>query len=82
MVDCINAKGFKIKLSFETQQSKNGRDFRLSGVSKKTTLPAKWINKDYKFHWVYNFIYLDKIGGFFEIEIDYSDNFVSLTTRS
>jgi len=68
-----------INLNFETQISKLGRPFRLSGVKKNLQLPEKWVDKVLKNHWIYSFIYLDEQGGFFEIEIDYNDKFLKLT---
>jgi hypothetical protein len=71
-------KDLSIKLNFETQISKLGRPFRQSGLRKNSQLPSKWIDKVEKWHWVYSFIYLDERGGFFEVEIDYSDKFLNL----
>jgi len=68
-----------IELNFETQISKLGRPFRLSGTKKKLQLPEKWIGKDLKNHWIHSFKYLDERSGFFEVEIDYNDKFISLT---
>jgi hypothetical protein len=74
----INSETY-IFLNFETQTSKLGRPFRLSGIRKNLQLPPKWVNKIEKHHWIYSFIYLDERGGFFEIEVDYADNFLKLT---
>jgi hypothetical protein len=68
----------RIFLNFETQTSKLGRPFRQSGLRKKNQLPSKWIDKVEKWHWVYSFKYLDERGGFFEVEIDYNNKFLSL----
>ena len=68
-----------IFLNFETQMSKLGRPFRLSGTRKNLQLPEKWVDKVLKNHWIYSFIYLDEKGGFFEIEVDYNDKFLKLT---
>jgi hypothetical protein len=70
-----------IFLNFETQISKLGREFRLSGTRKNLQLPEKWIDKVLKNHWIYSFIYLDERGGFFEIEVDYNDKFLKLTKQ-
>ena len=78
-LESITIQKTKIYLSFETQISKNGRPFRLSGTSKVLTKPSKWIDMVEKWHWIHSFIYLDKQGGFFEIELDYNGNFVSLS---
>jgi hypothetical protein len=74
----INSETY-IFLNFETQISKLGRPFRLSGTKKNLQLPEKWIDKDLKNHWIHSFKYLDEKGGFFEVEIDYNDKFISLT---
>lgn len=71
-------KNLSIKISLDTQTSTLGRPFRLSGVRKNAQLPEKWIDRVSKNHWVYSFIYLDAIGGFFEIETNYYDGFVRL----
>lgn len=68
-----------IGIYFETQISKLGRPYRLSGIRKNLQLPSKWIDKTEKYHWIYSFIYLDDQGGIFEIEIDYNNKFVKLT---
>ena len=78
MVDYIQVKETKIFLNLDPQISKVGRPFRLSGVSKISTIPQKFINNSYKNHWIYLFRYLDEEDGFFEIEIDYNDKFVRL----
>ena len=81
-MDYIKIKETKIYLNFETQISKLGRPFRLSGTRKNLQLPEKWIDKVLKNHWIHSFIYLDEQGGFFEVEIDYNDNFVSLNKKT
>jgi hypothetical protein len=74
----ISIKETKILLHFETQISNTGRPFRLSGMRKNLQVPEKWVNKEAKNHWVYEFKYLDEQGGYFSIEIDYNDNFYKL----
>ena len=71
-------KDLSIKLNFETQISNLSRPFRQSGLRKNSKLPSKLIDKVEKWYWIYSFKYLDEKGGFFEIEIDYNDKFVSL----
>jgi len=68
-----------IYLNFETQISKLGRPFRLSGTRINLQLPEKWINNVIKNHWIHTFRYLDEQDGFFEIEVDYQNNFLKLT---
>lgn len=68
-----------VEINSNTQISKLGRPFRYSGLRKNLQLQSKWINKIEKWHWIYSFIYLDEQEGFFDVEIDYNDNFVSLT---
>ena len=65
-----------ININFETQIGTIGRPFRLSGVRKRTDIPCKWINRIECYHWIYSFRYLDDQDGFFEIEIDYNNNYV------
>jgi hypothetical protein len=74
----INSETY-IFLNFEIQISKLGREFRLSGTRKNLQITPKWIDKVEKYHWIHSFKYLDEKGGFFEIEIDYFDNFLKLT---
>lgn len=68
----------RVFLNFETQISKLGREFRQSGLRKNSQLPAKWIDRVEKWHWIYSFIYLDEVGGFFEVEIDYDNKFLNM----
>jgi len=78
----ISVQGFKIDVNhFNTQTSKNGRPFRLSGVSLVTTKPQVWIDeiKAYRHGTVYSFRYLDK-DEFFAFEFDARDKFVSKVT--
>ena len=58
--------------------SPKGRPFRFSGVQKNGQLPSKWINNTEHWHWIYTFIFLDNISGFFYVEIDYYNKFVYL----
>jgi len=69
----------RIFLNFETQISKLGRPFRLSGTKHNLNLPGKWINKELIHHTIHSFIYLDEQAGFFEVEIGYNNEFISLT---
>ena len=59
--------------TLQTQHDKNNRPFRLSGTRKNLQIPAKWIDKVLKYHWIISFIYLDEQGGIFEINLDYFD---------
>lgn len=54
-----------------------GKEFKLSAVIKDTQKPMKWINNTEKWHWLFRFKYLDG-SGFFNIEIDYYDNFLKI----
>ena len=74
----LTVKEIKIFLNFETQISNTGRTFRWSGMRKNLQVPEKWVNKETKNHWIYEFKYLDEQGGYFSIEIDYNDNFYKL----
>lgn len=80
-MESILIKQTRINLNFETQISKNGRPFRLSGTRKNLQQPVKWIDRVECWHWVHEFIYLDEQGGFFDVEIDYNDKFVNMTKR-
>ncbi len=66
----------KLNLNFETQTSPSGRPIRLSAISKNLQVPAKWIDKVLKYHWIYTFRYLDKQDGFVSFEFDYLDKFL------
>ena len=64
-------------LNFENQvYEKEKRPIRLSGISKNLQVPAKWIDKVLKYHWIYTFRYLDKQDGFVSFEFDYNDKFL------
>ena len=65
-----------LNLNFETQVSPSGRPIRLSAISKNLQVPAKWVDKVLKYHWIYTFRYLDKQDGFVSFEFDYLDNFL------
>jgi hypothetical protein len=67
-----------IYLNFETQISKLGRPFRLSGTRMNLQIPPKWIDKIEKHHWIHTFRYLDEKDGFFEIYVDYYGTFLNL----
>jgi hypothetical protein len=60
----------RINLNFETQISKNGRPFRLSGISIVSDKPAIWIEKRLTHGTIYHFRYLDKQDEFFAFEFD------------
>jgi hypothetical protein len=62
----ISVQGFKINLNFEPQISKNGRPFRLSGISLVTTKPAIWIDNNLRHGTIYSFRYVgtDEFFGF------------------
>jgi len=83
MVNKIDIQGFKIDINhFNPQTSKNGRPFRLSGVSLVLTKPQVWIDdiKAYRHSTVYSFRYLDVDSEFFAFEFDAKDKFVSKVT--
>ena len=71
----ISVQGFKINLNFDTQTSKSGRLFRLSGISLVTTKPSVWINKMLTHGTVYTFRYIGT-DEFFAFEFDQYGNFV------
>ena len=73
----ISVQGFKIDINhFDTQISKSGRPFRLSGVGHVLTKPAVWVNKMLMHGTYYHFRYLDK-DEFFAFEFDPYNNFIS-----
>jgi len=61
-----------INIYFETQISKLGRPYRLSGTKKNLQLPSKWIDRTEKWHWIISYKYLDA-DEYFEINLDYFD---------
>lgn len=67
----LNIKGTIINLNFETQISKLGRPFRLSGMRLCTDEPSIWINKQLTHKTIYDFKFLDKEGGFISFQMDY-----------
>jgi hypothetical protein len=77
-MNTLSVQGFKIDINhFDTQISKNGRPFRLSGVSHVLTKPAVWVNKMLLHGTIYSFRYLDEQDGFFAFEFDPFNNFIS-----
>ena len=81
-MNAIFVQNHKINLNFETQISKNGRPFRLSGISLVTTKPAVWVKelKAYRHGTIYTFKYLDSYDDFFGFEFDAKGNLVCKTT--
>lgn len=77
MEQTLNIKGFKLNLNFEPQLTPQGKEVRLSGISKNLKLPEKWVNKELKHHWIYTFRYIgtDK---FISFEFDYNGNFFNV----
>lgn len=71
MESTLNIKGTIIKLNFETQISKVGRPFRWSGMRLCVDEPPIWINKQLTHKTVYDFKYLDEVGGFVSFKMDY-----------
>ena len=67
-----------LNLNFETQISPSNRPMRLSGTSKNLQVPEKWIDKTFKNHWLYHFIFLDEKAGIITFEFDYNNNFVGI----
>jgi hypothetical protein len=72
----IMVQRFKINLNFETQISKQGRPFRLSGIVNVTTKPQVYYNGMYRHNTIYTFRYLDK-EEFFSFEFDYKNEFIN-----
>lgn len=69
-------KDHKILLNTtETQISKSGREFRLSGLHKKGQVPDKWIDGGYRNHWVHSYIFLDN-QQIIKFEFDYFEKYV------
>jgi hypothetical protein len=75
-MNAIFVQNHKINLNFETQTSKNGRPFRLSGISLVTTKPAVWVDKRLVHGTIYTFRYLDADSEFFGFEFDAHGKFV------
>ena len=77
-MNAIFVQNHKINLNFETQISKNGRPFRLSGISLVTTKPAVWVSdlKAYRHGTIYTFRYLDVDSEFFGFELDAFNKFI------
>lgn len=61
----------EIKLTLDVQISKKNRPFRMSGLTQSKK--GRYINRVEKFKWKYNFIFLDQMGGYFEVIIDEND---------
>ena len=67
-----------LNLKFETQISPSNTPMRLSGTSKNLQMPEKWIDKTFKNHWLYHFIFLDEKCGIITFEFNYNDKFVGI----
>jgi len=75
--EIINIKGFKIKINFDPQISKNGKEIRLSGIAKNCQVPQKYVDKTFKNHWIYTFRYIGTTD-FISFEFDYYDKFIGI----
>lgn len=70
----------KTRLNFNTldiQEGPKGKPFRQTGIRKNGQMPAKWVDRAEKHHWIYTFKYSDG-SGYFEVEIDYYDKIVKV----
>lgn len=80
MSECgaITIQNFSINLNFETQTSKNGRPFRLSGISILWDKPKQYIDelKAFRHPTHYHFRYLDVENEFFTFEFNAKNQFV------
>lgn len=63
------------------EQILSGRPFRLSGSRQNLQHPQKYVEGMYLHHFFHKFIYLDKEGGFFEIECDYLNKYILNSLR-
>ena len=61
----------------EIQTSTKGRPFRVSGSRMNLQHPSKFINGMMMHHFIHSFIYLDEIGGMFEVECDYENKYIN-----
>ena len=68
----------RVKYNTLNTQYDDDRPFKNIGLRKNLQLPAKYIQGEYRHHWIYLFKYLDD-NSCFEIEIDYNNRFVSKT---
>lgn len=75
-MDKIKIGSQTINLNFETQVGSKGRPFRLSGTGYNMKMPEKFIDGMYRHHVIHQFIYLDKQGGDFTVELDYYGKYV------
>lgn len=69
-----------MKLNFNTfdiQEGKLGKPFRLSRVSINTDKPSKWLKRVEKHHWLYLFKYIEE-DKFFEVETDYNGKIIKV----
>ena len=73
----ISIGKIKLNLDFEPQVSPKGNEIRLSGIAKNATLEPKWIDKCWKYHWIYTFRYIDS-DKFISFEFDYYDKFLKV----
>ena len=64
--------------TLETQIDSDKRPYKQQGVRKNGQVPVKWIGKTEKYHWIFEFRFLDEKGGNMEIEIDYNDEIIRI----
>lgn len=70
----LTIKNQTIGLHFEPQVGTNNKPFRYCGIRKNEDYPEKWIDKVFKWHWIYTFVYINT-NEVFELEFDYNDKF-------
>lgn len=74
MKNYIKIKTAKIYLDNRIQISPLGREYRLSAIKTNLQVAPKYIDKDYRHHWIYIFKYEND--EFFAFEFDYYDKFL------
>jgi len=61
--------------TLEIQKSKDGRPFRMIGITKCQTRPKMWVNGEQRHHWIYQFKYLDT-NTYFYIVVNPNDKII------
>lgn len=73
--ESILIKKTRLYLNREPQPTPSGRQIIYSACSMNAQIPAKYINREYKHHWIYSFKYIDN-DTFVHFEFDYNNQYI------
>ena len=63
--------------TLDVQEGKLGKSFRQVCATRNGQMPEKWINGSYKFHTIYEFVYIEDEKRF-SVETDYNGKIIKV----